>query len=71
MLFYCHTKGISNIFPVAENKNDSDTKYHEDVIDFWGVNLAFFARGGVHHFDPREVIQHYRLLDNGKGSRNQ
>lgn len=46
----------------------ADTKYHEDVIDFRGVNLAFFARGCVHHFDPREVIQHDRLLDNGKGS---
>ena len=66
-----HTKGISDIFPITENKDDSNTEYHEDVIDFRGVNLALFAGGRVHHLDAREIIKHDRLLDNRKGSRYQ
>ena len=62
-----HTKGVSNFFSIPKNKYDSNTKNHEGVICFWGVNLALIAGGCMHDLDPREIIQYHRLFNDRKG----
>lgn len=52
---YIFTIGIADFGSSSEAKSDSNTGYHEKVIDLRNVNLSFIFARGMNDLDTRKT----------------